>query len=660
MLPSLKPFLEQVLTAADLKHVWLEEDLVRIWSHPQFSELFGDAAALDLALSEEALRDHPAATLCTPGSFALDRLIQWARSGQGAFSSRLSAQLPDGELPAGLPHLANGVLAVHERVPGERAILYALFRVSLHSDELVEHLLPLAFEQDGTPRPDLTARLEECRRAPSGGSSTAIPDPLLSLMESHADRAARELAREHLPAVQARKAREIERLERYVRALRDELAGELPAGAARRSAQIKAESRALLDTLVSVLPGEGPWQRDTLLPSLKHPSVVDRFRRPAQAPIIPPEMHDRVVGLIRRLPAQFSMADAERLLLHDTERRLERLARQGKDGGSAATLLDEQERRLEEEHRSRIADIEQKFHLRVLAQPMLLEWLEYPVLDCRVLLSGRGSAELALSWNPLAEAWAVPCCRSCGAEIGQLWLCEHDHLACEACASVCRRCSRARCPSCAFTRCARCQSAACEDCGRTCDCCGGWNCDRHGTHCPQCGMNWCSRCGHACYSCDSALCPEHGRSCALCGRAACAEHAVECHTCSRAACLEHGDRCPHCTLAYCSEHSAPCRFCGQTYCAPCAGNLRRGAGDRCATCRELEEMGPTTIEALRSRVREAAPGVDPMRFRQWWLARNGRYWIIAARRWPWNHIFVLQADSRELVSHRRYWSWRGP
>src|SRR5688572_17455266 len=218
MSDPLRPFVAEVLLLAGLEHVWLSDGLVRVKAHPAFPDLFRDLPDLDLALGEDAMRACPTATPCLPGSFALDQLLQWTASMPGAFSTRLEAGAA--ALPPSLPPVANGELSKRSVEPGARRLLYALFRVSLHSDELVERLVPIAMSEDGTPRPDLLPHLESRPRA-EARRPAPLPDGLLEAVEREAERLAGEITREHLPAVEARKAAEIRRLEEYLRALQD-------------------------------------------------------------------------------------------------------------------------------------------------------------------------------------------------------------------------------------------------------------------------------------------------------------------------------------------------------------------------------------------------------------------------------------------------------
>src|SRR5205085_2384758 len=139
-----------------------------------------------------------------------------------------------------------------------------------------------------------------------------------------------------------------------------------------------------LDALRSLLAGDGPWDRDALLVSLQPGSRFGFARREDPARHLLPEMRMSVVELIRRLPAPFTLADAEQRVERDTAQRMERLESRAHDEPSPSAALAEREQALGAEHQARVADIESKFHLRVLAQPVLLEWLEYPILTHRL------------------------------------------------------------------------------------------------------------------------------------------------------------------------------------------------------------------------------------------------------------------------------------
>src|SRR5262249_54001270 len=144
-----------------------------------------------------------------------------------------------------------------------------------------------------------------------------------------------------------------------------------------------------------------------------------------------PELLQRVTDIVSRLPATFSWADVEQWVARETQRRLRRLDPQSAEGAAVTDLLGAAEQRLEGEHSARLADIEERFHLRVLARPALLEWLQYPVRAYRLSVDGKGTAEIDATWDTLAEAWGLPRCPACGGILARLWVCERDHLACE-------------------------------------------------------------------------------------------------------------------------------------------------------------------------------------------------------------------------------------
>jgi hypothetical protein len=653
--PAIEGFVLAVFGLAGIEYGWAAERVLRVRRYASLAALFGDAEQVELALDTRAAADHPAALLCAPGSFAMDELLRLARSLPGGYRSTLLLPLPGAELPPGLPLVENGHLAVERRETVTRRALRAVFRVALQSAEPVERLLVLVVDSDGRLRPDLADRGE---RAPRSLDAPAEPVPgeLLDVLEQEAGRHAALIAAEQLPPIQVRKAGEVRRLEQYLAALRDERAAELPAGAPRRAAQIQAEGRALLDALRTVLPGDGPWDRDEVLRDL-----TPRLWSPAlRMRLLPPRQHQPVLALIRRLPRRFSLEEAEALVARETQRRLERLARARPDEEPGAALVAEHEQRLESEHAERLRDIDEKYHLRVLATPALLEWLEYPALACELRLSavpqsGAAGATVPAAWDALAEAWDLPPCPACGASIERLWLCEHDHTACGSCAIVCAGCRRARCPSCEMPRCAVCGDGACEVCGRECESCGGWTCPRHFQTCPDCARTACSRCGGACAACETPLCREHHAACSFCQRGVCHSHVHTCYGCRRSACPEHGDRCAICGRDFCGAHGHRCVSCGERYCGADVG-----ADHRCRTCGSLEPIGDATTDALRTRLAEVLPEVDLSRHRQWWLGRNGRVLVVVARRWPRSHWFVLHAESRVLRRHRVYWRLRGP
>lgn len=641
---GLRTFVDRVLTLAGAEHVWLDEDAVRVTVCPALRELFQNAATVDLALSDAALQDRPAATPCVPGSFTLDWLIQRVREEPSAYRVVLESASPSqaGHPPAA----ANAETLLLRSQSGERGALYVLFRVSLQSDELVERLAAIVVDQRGRLRPDLVTRVQEATRVPDA-APRSLSTGLLEAVERAGEQVAQELAAEVRAAIEERKGREIQRLESYLRALRDEMDADLPAGPARRVASAQAHARALLDNLAVLLPEERQWERAAVLARLER----RLFRRPFQKPppplpipeaLIPPLAH-----VIRRLPERFQRAEAEALVRADAARQLERLEQRAKGNASPAELLAERERQLEDEHRARIADIEQKYHLRIRVTPLLLEQLHYPAVRARVGFVGHPGVEAETEWNSLSGQWEPAPCPACNADPATHWLCEREHLACGCCVRICRDCARARCPACGMQPCAVCARPSCDGCGHQCAACSAWACGRHGVKCPECGKESCSRCGPACYQCEQALCAEHHARCAECQRPACVAHSLVCRQCGVSTCSEHGARCPECTQAFCGTHGQRCAHCGLMYCAACAGE-----GRRCATCQRLEPAGPATVDALRAWLSKTDPQVPGLG--SWRLSRNTRYLVVTARRWPWAYLYVLDEEARSVVRTHRW------
>jgi hypothetical protein len=660
-----REFLELAFPLAGVRHTWLSDDRVRLDAHPDLAFLFGEHPTVDLAVSDRARFEYPEATPCVPGSFALEQLLQWASRLPAAFASRVCLSLPI-ELPPGLPRPGNFEFRLTQLLPGERVALSALVRVRMRTDLLAEQQIGLVLDDQGRLREEWGGALREVPRAPAAGPDQ-MPDYLFTALEEAICRAAARVAESQLPAVEARRQGELQRLEQFHRAIRDELHEELPSGALRQAAQLRSDARTLLEDLRTCLGGSGPWNPDTVRNELwPKPRLAFRVT-PRHAPgmvserpmrSLPPERQEALSRLLERLPRSFTHDDAERIVQESTERRISRLRRNLAEGESAGARLNDEETRLDREHRERVARVEEQLQMRVVARPILLEWLLFPVLCARVAVGGTEHAPIELIWNSIDAAWEPPVCPGCrvpGTATTRLWLAEDQSVGCDLCASRCASCGRVHSAAQQFQPCAACAEAACERCGRKCDGCGGWCCGRHRCECLECALVRCGRCGTACRECGTAVCTEHHEGCSICRKPLCSAHRNPCCVCEQPTCREHSATCPHCARRHCSPHSARCRFCGQQGCAGCVGP--EGV---CRTCSELAPAGDDTAAALRSLISSASPASGADRCPRWWFARNTGYTVAVGRRAFRNCLFVISEEDRTVIAAREYLSLLPP
>jgi hypothetical protein len=646
----LHTFVEGALAHVGAEHVWLSRELVRVGATPALADLFGDAATLDLALTPEALVDWPAALLCAPGSFAFDALLERCRATPAGFSTRLEPSEPGGAPPPGLPELANGTLVPERRELSTGTAVFALFRVSLHSDELVERLVPVLVDAAGTLRPELAERVERRGRCSQPGG-VEVPAPFLATLEAEIQRRTAELAGALIPEIRKRKAEETARLESYLATLREDLHREFPPALLMQVDGIRAQAEMATAAFRTLAAGAFPCERDRLL-ALLEPKPQTGFTRPYD-PVsqLPDATRRRLAEVLRALPERFYPPAFEGAMAQDSAARLKALGAWAETGQPLSEVIAEREQRLEEEHRARIADIEHKFHLRVTSAPALLETISYPLAEYELVVEGDPELRTTATWDTLAEEWRSAPCPGCGEAAARWWLCERGHLACEACAGVCVGCGRARCRSCAFRRCADCHRPACPDCGTCCARCDSWSCREHAPGCPLCDQTTCSRCGGSCHVCGRGLCDEHHEACALCHRQVCAEHALTCRVCRRVACSVHARRCAICRDGCCRDHRATCASCRQEYCSACC------VEGRCETCRSLEPAGGQTALSLARQLAHLCGEPALESHRRWLLARNARYRVAVARGWPRSRIFVVDEETGALAEQRKRWDW---
>ena len=309
-----------------------------------------------------------------------------------------------------------------------------------------------------------------------------------------------------------------------------------------------------------------------------------------------------------------------------------------------------------------MATTQDRFTLRAHVEPALVEALAYPIARQTWTYTREGiapaeGAELTLEvvWDAMTGEAAPPPCPVCEKGVETAWICRSGHLGCQSCHLSCAGCHDALCADCKTSSCSICHTTSCLDCAVRCPVCHSLFCREHAPECSVCGVRECVNCGGGCATCQKPLCHEHRQGCDRCDHRSCAEHHYVCRTCEAGVCPEHGGECGVCGRGFCADHSSTCSLCQQECCNPCVGE----AG-RCQTCASLEEIGEGTEHALKTRLAEAAPTVDTDRFRQWYFARNRQTWIIIGRRFWANHLFVLDADRREVRHQRKFWSLRRP
>jgi len=142
---------------------------------------------------------------------------------------------------------------------------------------------------------------------------------------------------------------------------------------------------------------------------------------------------------------------------------------------------------IEAERRAKLADVEQKYRIRVDLELINLAVIAQPKLDLRVEIKKRSVAtQRRVTWDPLRHVIEPLACDVCGLPGEELHLCENSHLTHSGC-----------------------QAPQCVDCKRI----------------------FC------------LLCAESVQTCVVCDRPVCVHSQVRCPSCQRVTCQEHKELC---------------------------------------------------------------------------------------------------------------------
>lgn len=176
------------------------------------------------------------------------------------------------------------------------------------------------------------------------------------------------------------------------------------------------------------------------------------------------ELGETLSHLQKRL-ARFLELDRARLtdyyadLLKDAERRL------NKSEDDRRSALESKIAAIIAERESKLADVEQKYHLRIQLELVSLAVIALPKLDLTVEIRKRAATiKRTVSWNPLLHLVDPLACDVCNHAGTTLHLCDNGHLAHTDClAPQCVECSRTFCKKCAHevTTCAVCAHPIC-------------------------------------------------------------------------------------------------------------------------------------------------------------------------------------------------------
>jgi hypothetical protein len=135
------------------------------------------------------------------------------------------------------------------------------------------------------------------------------------------------------------------------------------------------------------------------------------------------------------------------------------------------------------ERQAKLADVEQKYHLRVDLELVNLAVIAQPKLDLSVEIKRRGASTLRqVVWDPLLHRVEPLVCDVCGLPGENLSLCEEGHLAHTGClAPQCVECKRIYCMKCSdqVQSCVVCRQPVCEHSLVRCPTCKRVTCHEH-------------------------------------------------------------------------------------------------------------------------------------------------------------------------------------
>jgi hypothetical protein len=135
------------------------------------------------------------------------------------------------------------------------------------------------------------------------------------------------------------------------------------------------------------------------------------------------------------------------------------------------------------ERQAKLADVEQKYHLRVDLELVNLAVIAQPKLDLAVEIKKRGASVVKqVVWDPLLHRVEPLVCDVCGLPGENLSICEEGHLAHTGClAPQCVECKRTYCMKCSdrVQSCVVCDRAVCEHSLVRCPTCKRVTCHEH-------------------------------------------------------------------------------------------------------------------------------------------------------------------------------------
>jgi len=195
---------------------------------------------------------------------------------------------------------------------------------------------------------------------------------------------------------------------------------------------------------------------------------------------------ETLAHLQKRL-TRFLELDRDRLdeyytdLLKDAQRRLQ------KADDDRRPVMEAKIAAITAERDAKLADAEQKYHLRIQLELLNLALVTLPKLDLTVEIRKRTTSVCrTATWDPLLHVVESLACDVCGRAGDSLMLCENGHLAHAACLALqCIDCKRTYCQKCAheIQLCAVCQRPVCSHSLVHCPTCQQVTCQEHTNQC---------------------------------------------------------------------------------------------------------------------------------------------------------------------------------
>jgi len=219
------------------------------------------------------------------------------------------------------------------------------------------------------------------------------------------------------------------------------------------------------------------WSNEPPLSRLALTGLLERARRSVTF-----ELGETLDSLQKRL-GRFLELDRARLndyyddLHQDAERRLHK-AEPDRHPALEAKLA-----AIASERQSKLADVEQKYRLRIQLELVNLALIAQPKLDLTVEIRKRGViVKRRATWDPLLHTVEGLACEVCNRPGQTLMLCENGHLAHSEClAPQCVDCKRTFCQKCAgeVQTCVVCERPVCIHSLNRCQQCGRATCQAH-------------------------------------------------------------------------------------------------------------------------------------------------------------------------------------